>query len=92
MHEYRKQAQGKFHDRSYLPAFEKLQEMNSKYLLAHKNDSTLEYFPLKMQSKCRYTKKHCQFEKKMIRGASMFVVERNIRFSLAKTYACRKTE
>ena len=84
MHDYRKQEQGKLHERSYLAAFEKLQEMNSKYLLAHKKDSTLQYFPLKMKSKCRYAKKHCQLEKKMIRGASMFVVERNTRFSLAK--------
>ena len=92
MHDYRKQGQGKLQDRSYLPAFEKLQEMNSKYLLAHKNDSTLQYFPLKMKSKCRYAKKHCSWKRKMIRGASMFVVERNTRFSLAKAYACRKTE
>ena len=38
MHDYRKQEQGKLHERSYLAAFEKLQEMNSKYLLAHKKD------------------------------------------------------
>lgn len=39
-------------------------KFNSKYLLAHKNNSTLQYFPLKIKSKCRYAKKHSSWKRR----------------------------